>query len=313
MHKLPFELKEEKIIFKQRGRIRNLQRRTAEELLNFGIINLDKPAGPKSIHCVNKIRNILETHRAGHAGTLDPMVTGVLPIGIGKAVKVLSVLTTAGKIYEGKMHLHDDVTKEQIEDAFKKFTGEIEQLPPRISAVKRVLRKRKIYWLVLKKLDGKDAWFEVGCEAGTYIRKLCHDIGEYLKIGAHMSELRRIQSGPLKIEDSVTLQFVRSNYKRYIKTRSDVHIKKFILPPEKCVQHLPKVYIDSEVIARVCHGSPIFAPGIIAYSDNINKNDTVVIFDLDSNLIGLGVAEMSSEEIQKAEKGLAIKTDVVVI
>lgn len=314
MNKLPFEKIKIEIIRRKTLKIaKRIPSRSAEELLNFGIINLDKPSGPKSIHVVNKIRNILEQPKAGHSGTLDPKVTGVLPIGLGKAVRVLPLLTTAGKVYVGAMHLHSEVSKIKLQKAFKKFTGVIEQLPPKISAVKRQLRKREIYWLKLLKVKGKDVEFEVGCQAGTYIRKLCHDIGEYLGVGAHMIALRRIQSGPLKIKDSVSLKAVKSNYQRYLKTKQDTYIKKIIMPPEKAISHIPKVWIEDKVREPFSHGSPVFVPGIVAFTSNLKKDSTVAILDQANNLLGFGVSTKTAEQLKTAEKGLAIKTDVVLI
>ena len=312
---LPFEREKVEIIIKKpKFKIaRTLKPRSGEELLNFGIINLDKPAGPKSSHIGNKLRNLLEQPKIGHSGTLDPKVTGVLPIGLGKAVRVLQVLTTAGKVYRGTLQLHDKVSNTDIQKAFKKFTGIITQLPPKISAVKRVPRKREIYWLKILKIRDRYVDFEVGCEAGTYIRKLCHDIGAYLKVGGHMSALRRIQSGSLKIKDSVSLEVVKANYKRYLKTKQDNYIRKFILPPEKAIGHLQKIWIEDKMLDRFKHGSPIFAPGIIAFTSNLKKDATTAIFNQSNNLIGFGFSAKTAEQLETAEKGLAIKTDVVFI
>jgi H/ACA ribonucleoprotein complex subunit 4 len=313
MNKLPFELVERKLIFKQKAKIKKLKAKTAAELLNAGLIIIDKPSGPKSIHIGNKIRTILEQPKVGHAGTLDPMVTGVLPIGIGKGVKVLSLMSKAGKVYEGRMHIHNAVTKAQVIDAFAKFTGKIEQLPPRISAVARRLRTREIYWLTLKSFKNKDAEFEVGCEAGTYIRKLCHDMGEYLKTGGHMAELRRLQAGPFKIKGSVTLEQVKENYDKYLKTKKDTYIRKIILPLEKGAEYLPKVYVDAAVMERIKHGSPVFTPGVLAYTSDLCKDKEVAVFDTNSNLLAIGIAQLDAGEMENAQKGMAVKTDVVLI
>ncbi|MBD3263281.1 RNA-guided pseudouridylation complex pseudouridine synthase subunit Cbf5 [Candidatus Woesearchaeota archaeon] len=311
---LPFEKEKIEIIFKKpKSKLaKKLKARNAEELLNFGIINADKPADIRCTAFLNKIKKALGKD-CGWAGTLDPMVTGVLPIGIGKATRILSVLSKAGKVYHGTMHLHKDVDQKDLQKAFKKFTGVIEQLPPRVSAVKREPRKREIYQLKLIKFKDKYADFEVSCEAGTYIRKLCYDIGEYLGTGAHMTELRRIQSGPLKVKDSVSLKIIKANYKRYLKTRQDTYIKKIILPPEKAVIHLPAVWIEDAVKEPFSHGSPVFAPGIIAFTSNLKKDLVAAIFDQQRNLLGLGIAKTDAEKLKTAQKGLAIKTDVVLI
>jgi H/ACA ribonucleoprotein complex subunit 4 len=240
-------------------------------------------------------------------------VTGVLPMGLGRGVKVLPVISKAGKVYQGIMHLHHEVSKEALDDAVIKFTGKIEQMPPRISAVARRLRTREIFWFTVQKVEGQNVWFEVGCEAGTYIRKLCHDMGLYLKVEGHMAELRRLQAGPFKIEDSVTLETVRKNYKKYLETKKEIYIQKFILPPETAVEHLPKVYIDVGVIERIKHGSPVFAPGVMAYTADLQKESVTAIFDTNGNLVAIGISQLSAFELEKAEKGMAIKTDVVLI
>ncbi len=314
MDKLSFERISRDIILKQKARIsKKFPKRTASELLNFGIINLDKPKGPKSIHVVNKIRGILEQPKCGHAGTLDPAATGVLPIGLGRAVKVLPVLSLAGKVYEGKMHLHGDVTQEQLKAAFKKFTGVIKQTPPSKSAVARREREREIYWLKLKGLKSRDAEFEAGVQHGVYIRTLCIQVGEYLKVGAHMTYLRRVQAGPLKIDDSVTLADVKSNYKKYLQTKQDKYIARFIIAPEKAVTHLPAVWVDEGVKPRIVHGSPVFSPGVLAFTSDLQKGSTTAVFDLQNNMLAIGISEVDTKELEKAKKGIAIKTDAVLI
>ena len=314
MNLLPFEQLQREIILKQKVRLtKRFPKHSAEELLNFGIINLDKPKGPKSIHVVNKIRSIVEQPKCGHAGTLDPAVTGVLPIGLGRAVKVLPVLSLAGKVYVGKMHLHEDVTKEQLQDAIKKFTGKIKQTPPSKSAVARREREREVYWFNIEKISNRDVEFETGVEHGTYIRTLCVQVGEYLKCGAHMTYLRRIQAGPLKIDDSVTLEEVRKNYKKYLQTKQDKYIARFALSPEKAVGHLPAVWIDEQVKPRLAHGSPVFVPGVLAFTSDLQKSSTTAILDLQNNLLGFGSSELNADELKTAEKGMAVKTDVVFV
>jgi len=314
MDKLPFEKVKVKILTKQKYDINlKIPKRSAVELINAGIINLDKPSGPKSIHAVNKVKGAMEIYKAGHAGTLDPLVTGVLPVGLNKGVKVLPVLSVAGKIYQGKMHVHKEVPLKKIKEAFEKFTGEIEQLPPKISAVARKLRKRTIYFFNIDKIDNKDVYFTVGCEAGTYIRKLCHDMGEYLGCGANMAQLRRLQSGPFKIKDSVTLEKVKENYFKYLETKNEKLIQDIVCPLEEGVMHLAKIWVDDDVIERLRHGSPVFAPGIVSLTSNIEKGKYTAVFDIRGNLLAIGIAEMDSKEIMAAEKGLAVKTDFVLI
>ena len=179
------------------------EKRDISTLLEYGVVNLDKPSGPTSHEVVSWVRKILGLQNAGHGGTLDPKVTGVLPCALGRATRVLSALLDAGKEYIGIINFHNPEPKQRIEKIFKLFTGKIYQRPPVKSSVARNLRIREIYYLKLLEAKENHALFRVGCEAGTYIRKLCFDIGEALCSGAHMMELRRTRVGRFREDESL--------------------------------------------------------------------------------------------------------------
>ena len=212
----------------------------AEEYFIRGLIILNKNAGPRCREVVNKVKSLLEVSHAGHAGTLDPKVTGVLPIGLEKSTKVLGILSKYPKTYEGEMELHGTVSLSELKAAAKKFTGRIRQLPPKLSAVKRVYRVREVYSFDILKLTGRIAKYRVHCEAGTYIRKLCHDLGEYLGTGAHMTKLERTQSGPFTLEDTVTMDKLAQGYKKFLQNGNPSHLKKVIKPVEVVIKDMPK-------------------------------------------------------------------------
>ncbi|MFH1439697.1 MAG: PUA domain-containing protein [Candidatus Woesearchaeota archaeon] len=151
------------------------EKRTTEELLNYGVINVDKPPGPTSHQVSAYVQQALKIKKSGHSGTLDPKVTGVLPTAIGRATKVVQALLHAGKEYIGIMHLHASVDLETINKTLEKFKGKIKQLPPIKSSVKRQWRFRNVYYFDVIEIsdDNKDILFRLGCEAGTYVRKLC--------------------------------------------------------------------------------------------------------------------------------------------
>src|SRR3989344_4634623 len=184
MNKLPFErernviVREEAETDPKHGKIP--EERTVEENLDFGILNLNKLQGPTSHQVSDYVKKILKVKRAGHSGTLDPNVTGVLPIALNRGTRVLKTLLKAGKEYICLMHLHDDISEDKIRKAAIKLIGKIIQKPPVRSAVKRVERTREVYYLEILEIDGKDVLFKVGCEAGTYIRTLCIQIGREL-------------------------------------------------------------------------------------------------------------------------------------
>lgn len=148
--------------------------RPIKELLDYGIVNIDKPSGPTSHQVSAFVQKILKINKSGHSGTLDPKVTGCLPVALGRGTRVVQSLLTAGKEYVCLMHIHDEFDESKLRQVIEeKFTGKIKQLPPIKSAVKRQHRYRKIYYFEILEVKGQDVLFVVGTQAGTYIRKLC--------------------------------------------------------------------------------------------------------------------------------------------
>ncbi|MEK6922103.1 MAG: RNA-guided pseudouridylation complex pseudouridine synthase subunit Cbf5, partial [Nanoarchaeota archaeon] len=171
---LPFEKIKREIFIRKEAETspkfgKKPEERTTKEHVTLGIVNIDKPAGPTSHQVSGYVKQILHLSKAGHSGTLDPNVTGVLPIALSEATKVIQALLPAGKEYICIMHLHGDYSEEQIRKTCASFIGKIKQLPPLKSAVKREWRYRKIYYLDVLEIDGRDVLFRVGCQAGTYI------------------------------------------------------------------------------------------------------------------------------------------------
>ena len=177
-------------------------------------------------------------------------MTGILPIALEGATKVVQAILLSGKEYVCVMRLHSQVSEDRIKDVLDEFCGTIYQRPPVRASVKRRLRIRKIYYLNLLEMDGKNVLFRVGCEAGTYIRKLCHDLGEVLGCGSHMRELRRTKAGPfLEDEGLVTLHDISFMFTQWQETNDEGLLRKFIYPMEKALKQLPKIYIrDSGVL-----------------------------------------------------------------
>ena len=245
-----------------------------DHILKKGVVLVDKPSGMTSFDVVEKACRVLGISKAGHAGTLDPNVTGLMLIALEEARKAMPVLMGMDKAYVGKMLLHKDVDKKTLEAAFRKFTGEIVQKPPVKSRVARVERTRKIHSLKILKIEGREVGFEVLCEAGTYIRKLVHDIGQSLASGAHMTELRRTKIGPFEIGEAVEL----SNLS-----------EKNVFPLEKALERvgLGKVVVNDEAIAKIRNGSPVF-PDFIIKREKAEENQTLGIFDRSGSIIALG-------------------------
>ncbi|MGZ7118410.1 MAG: RNA-guided pseudouridylation complex pseudouridine synthase subunit Cbf5 [Methanobacterium sp.] len=287
------------------------EERSIENHINHGIVNLDKPSGPTSHEIDSWVKRILKVEKTGHGGTLDPKVTGVLPIGMDHATRVIQMLLGADKEYVCLMRLHVEVTEKKIRDILHEFQGKIFQTPPVKSAVRRELRVRKIYYADILEIDVKDVLFKIGCEGGTYIRKYCHDVGEALGIGAHMAELRRTRSGPFSEDGLVTLQDLTDAYHIWKEEGNEKLLRDCISPMEAAVGHLPKIFIRDSAVDAICHGADLAAGGIISIEDSIQKGDTVAVMTLKGELVAAGKSLKTSKEILKANKDIMIDINKV--
>jgi len=286
---------------------------SVKELLNNGFINIDKPSGPTSHQVVAWVKNVLEIEKAGHGGTLDPSVTGVLPTAIGDATRALQVLLLAGKEYVGIMKLHKVVERKKIVSICNDFVGEIYQIPPLRSAVKRVRRKRSIYYLEVIEVKGSEVLFRVGCEAGTYIRTLCVDIGRKLKCGAHLSELRRTRVGSITEFDSVTLQDLKDAYIFWKEDGDESEIRSKILTMNRLMDHVPKIVIRDSAVDALCHGANLAIPGIVEVDTGIKKGDLAAVISLKDEGVALVHSLLSTEEIIQKDKGLCANLERVLM
>ncbi|MCW4008084.1 MAG: RNA-guided pseudouridylation complex pseudouridine synthase subunit Cbf5 [Candidatus Bathyarchaeota archaeon] len=281
------------------------EERPAEEYIRYGVINLDKPAGPTSHEVAAWLKKIMHLTRIGHGGTLDPKVTGVLPIALEDATKVVQALLYSGKEYVCVMKLHGDSEEDRVKRILEEFEDVIYQRPPLRASVKRQLRTRRIYYIDFLEKDGRNVLFKVGCEGGTYIRKLCYDIGEILGTGAHMQELRRTRAGPF-IEgsnDMVTLHEVAYWFAEWEKEKDEKILRKFIQPMETALTLVPKIVVRDSAVDALCHGANLTAPGILSVETGIKKGSLTAVFTLKGEAIALAKALFSTEEILDMEHG----------
>lgn len=286
---------------------------SVEELIDFGLVIIDKPPGPTSHQVSDFVQRILKIKKAGHSGSLDPAVTGVLPIALSRATRTIQVLLKGQKEYVGVMHLHKEVDEKTLQETIKNFfLGKIKQMPPLKSAVKRQEREREIYYFDLLEVDGKDVLFKVGCQAGTYIRKLCHDLGQKLGVGAHMAELRRTNVCHFTEKDAVTLHDLQDAFVLWKEEGNEKFIRHCIRPAEQIVQHLPKVWVLDSAVESICHGRSVAIPGISKLT-HIKTDDLTAIMTLKDELVALGQAQMNNQEIMAQDRGIAIKTNKVLM
>lgn len=285
--------------------------RPVSELFDYGIVNVNKPSGPSSHQVSAYVQQILGINKSGHSGTLDPKVTGCLPVALGRGTRIVQTLLPAGKEYICLMHLHKEVSKEGLAKLFLDFTGKIKQLPPVKSAVKRQYRFRKVYYIEFLDMAEKDVLFKVGCQAGTYIRKLVHDMGEKLGCGAHMTELRRTKAGPFHEKAIYSLQELTDALFYYNEEGKEGYIRKVIQPIESGVDHLPKIWVLDSTVETVCHGADLKVPGIAKIETEVQIDDLVAVMSLKEELIAVGPLKMLPKDVMKNEKGIVVKVHKV--
>jgi H/ACA ribonucleoprotein complex subunit 4 len=241
-------------------------------------------------------------------------VTGVLPVTLEESRKIVQALLYSGKEYVCVMKLHGDATEKRVNEVLREFEGEIYQRPPLRASVKRQLRTRKIYYIDFFEMDGRNVLFKVGCEGGTYIRKLCYDVGEVLGCGAHMQELRRTRAGPF-VENGgiVTLHDVAYWFMEWQQRKDEKILRKFIQPMEEALALIPKIYIRDSAVDAICHGANLTAPGVLSLETEINNGLMVAVFTLKGEAVALAKAVATTEEILNMEHGVVAKTERVLM
>lgn len=240
-----------------------------------GILVVDKPEGMTSHDVVQAVRKRFKTSKVGHLGTLDPMATGVLPLCLGKATRMGQFIPNSPKVYEGDIRLgfstdtydrEGTPTSEEkpfdaaaIGPAMRSLTGSFDQVPPPFSAKKvggvpshRLARKSQALELAAVRIDVEQfemldlhapfIRFRVVCSPGTYVRSLAHDLGRRLACGAHLTSLRRIQSGEFRVEQAVKLEQISSAG---------------LIPMERLLESWPRIEVSGIEESKVVHGNPI--------------------------------------------------------
>ena len=259
--------------------------RSPDARLEFGVINLDKPPGPSAHQVAAWVRNMAGVDRAAHAGTLDPKVTGCLPVLLGDATRLAQVFDDSVKEYVAVLELHGPAPAD-FDAVVAEFEGEIYQKPPKKSAVVRRLRTRRVLDLDVLEAEDRQALFRIRCESGTYVRKLCHDIGLALGTGAHMGDLRRVGTDPFDDTDLVTLQDF-ADALAWAEEGDPDPLGEVVVPAERALVDLPSVTIAESAAREVAEGAPVYAPGIIE-ADDADEGALVACYTLDGAAVCLG-------------------------
>ena len=288
-------------------------KRSIESLLQYGLILIDKPPGPTSHEVVAWVKRILDIPKVGHSGTLDPQVSGVLPMGLGEGTKALGVLLLGPKEYHALGRLHSLPSKEKLEKILDLFKGEIFQKPPQRSAVSRQTRTRTIYELELLEQKERLILLRVMCQAGTYIRKLYYDMGEILGSGGSMIELRRSKVHQFSEDSLVTMHQLADAFARWKESGDNSKLTEMILPIEYALSEIKSVIIRDAAIDSLCHGAQLAIPGILEISPGLQQGDLVAIYSQKGEVVALAESLLSENEIKDNIKGYAFQTKRIIM
>ncbi|WP_411967001.1 RNA-guided pseudouridylation complex pseudouridine synthase subunit Cbf5 [Haloferax sp. YSSS75] len=281
--------------------------RSVDELLSFGVVNLDKPPGPSAHQVTGWVRDMADVGRAAHSGTLDPKVTGCLPILLDDATRMAQVFLEGSKEYVSVLELHGPAPAD-IESTVAEFETKLYQKPPRKSAVSRRLRVREIYDLDLLEVKDRQALLRIRCESGTYVRKLCHDLGLALGTGAHMGHLRRTATDPFDDSDLVDLHDLKDALV-FAEEGDESWIRDLVFPAERALTHLPSVTIANSAAREVANGAPVYAPGVFDVDADASRGDLVACYTENGSAVCLG--ELVGDA--NAESGVVVSLERVLV
>ena len=262
-----------------------------------GVVVIDKPSGPTSHEVAAWVRDILGVDKAAHTGTLDPRVTGCLPVLFGPAARVSGLFAGRSKEYVFVLELHGE-PRRSVADVFDEFEGSIYQRPPVQGSARRELRVREIETLELLEHEKNRYLGTVECESGTYIRKLCHDIGLALGVGGHMAELRRTRSGGFTVEEACYLQDLADAVAVHDDEPGRLdELVTSLLEALESDSHLglPRVEAAPNTVESLGNGAPLYAPGVVGVAEDCKKGGLCVVV-ADGEPVAVGTFEGKDAE-----------------
>lgn len=258
---------------------------------------LDKPRGPTSHQVTAWARDRLGVPTAGHAGTLDPNVSGLLWIGVGPALKLLPLLLDFPKRYIGAIAWHGNTTPAELQRVIAEFTGPIYQTPPVRSAVLRERRIRTVHRLTLVEHHGVRSLVDVVADSGTYIRTLAVDLGEATGVGAHLAELRRTGVGPFTETSSVPMVTLSDAVAEAQQGRADALLA-LLHPIDEVTREFPQIVLKPGAASAIVHGAGLASGGIRSVSRSFHKGAHVILVAPEGETLAIGRAERASDELR---------------
>ncbi len=273
-----------------------------ERLRTGAFVLVDKPRGPSSHQVTAWARDLLGVPAAGHAGTLDPNVSGVLWIGLGPALRLVPLVLEFPKRYVGLVVFHGEPPPDRLASVLREFVGPIYQTPPVRSAVKRERRVRTIHRLDLGERDGLRALLDVVADSGTYVRTLAVDLGDALGVGAHLEELRRTSTGPFDERQAVPLTAL-ADARATAAAGDPAPLLGLLHPIEEVWREFPTLVLKDIAASAVAHGAPLAAGGVESASRSFASGDRVVLVDRRRELVATGVALRNAAERRGTGEG----------
>jgi len=288
--------------------------RPLAEHMKYGVIKLDKPCNPSSHEIVAWVKKIAKCAKTGHSGTLDPMVSGCLPVCLNRATRVAKTQQNAGKEYVAVVQFKERVKKEKFIEALKEFTGPLLQRPPEQCAVKRVLRVRSVYSNVFVDFDEEKriGMFRTECEAGTYIRTLCVHLGLRLGVEAEMVDLRRVRSGTVTEEGLVSMHDVLDSMYLYEKEGNEKYLRAVVLPLETLLVGYARIIVKDSAINSLCYGGQLTTKGVLRY-DSFDHKEVVVLVSPKGEAVALAVALVTASQLSMMDYGYVSRTKRVIM
>jgi H/ACA ribonucleoprotein complex subunit 4 len=272
---------------------------------NGAFVLIDKPRGPTSHQVTAWVRDLLGVPRAGHAGTLDPHVSGLLWIGVGPALKLLPLMLAFPKRYVAAVALHADAPPRAVDRVLAEFRGPIYQTPPVRSAVKRERRVRTIHRLDLVEREGLLLLLDITADSGTYVRTLAVDLGDALGTGAHLAELRRVATGPFREERAISMHAL-ADAAATARSGDGSALAGYLHPLDEVWREFPPVVIKDSAVGAIAHGADLASGGILSMPRAFGRGAHVVLVTRRGELVALGVALRGSGEIPKTRHGWVV-------
>ena len=266
-----------------------------ERIAQGAFLLVDKPRGPTSHQVTAWARDLLGAAVAGHAGTLDPNVSGVLWVGVEKAARLVPLVLEFPKTYVGVLTLHGEVSAARLGDALAEFVGPVFQTPPVRSAVKRERRVRVIRALELVERDGTRLLVRVVADSGTYVRTLAVDLGDALGVGAHLEELRRTATGPFDERGAVTLSEL-ADARSLAAAGESAPLLRLLHPAEEVWREFPTLVLKDPAASAVVHGARLAPGGVASASRPFGRGERVVLVSRHRELLAVGLALRGSSE-----------------